>query len=161
MFTELIHIVVNCTGVRYTNKSPRIIFVIEDFPMRKIKVFSRIYKSLLVLCRKDPFQYNIYFVIISITSSVLEWLFYKTNRRDICTLVDCKFSFDSNLKEIPNLFPASCVKKKLFITKILYVFLTMLFTLVSTQSHGQWGANGSELGVVLQEVFLQPSCTHS
>ena len=39
--------------------------------MRKIKVFSRIYKSLLVLCRKDPFQY-IYFVIISITSSVLK-----------------------------------------------------------------------------------------
>jgi len=45
---------------------------IEDFPMRKIKVFSRICKSLLVLCRKDQFQY-VYFVIISITSSVLEW----------------------------------------------------------------------------------------
>ena len=44
---------------------------IEDFPMRKIKVFIRIYKSLLVVCRKDPFQY-IYFVIISITSSALE-----------------------------------------------------------------------------------------
>ena len=39
--------------------------------MRKIKVVSRIYKSLLVLCWKDPFQY-IYFVIISITSSVLK-----------------------------------------------------------------------------------------
>ena len=33
------------------------LFFIEDFPMRKIKVFSRIYKSLLVLCRKDLFQY--------------------------------------------------------------------------------------------------------
>ena len=30
------------------------------------------YKLLLVLCRKDPYQY-IYLVIISITSSVLEW----------------------------------------------------------------------------------------
>ena len=33
------------------------IFIIEDFPMRKIKVFNHIYKSLLVLCRKDPYQY--------------------------------------------------------------------------------------------------------
>ena len=32
--------------------------IIEDFPMRIIKVFSHIYKSLLVLCRKDPFQYT-------------------------------------------------------------------------------------------------------
>ena len=126
VFTELIHIVVNCTGVRYTNKSPRIIFVIEDFPMRKIKVFSRIYKSLLVLCMKDPFQY-IYFVLISITSSVLEWLFYKTNRRDICTLVDCKFSFDSNLKEIPNLFPASCVKKTFYNKNIICIFNNVIY----------------------------------